>query len=216
MALKIRMARYGAKKRPFYWIVVADARSPRDGKFIEKLGTHNPFLTHENPSRVVMNIERIKYWLSVGAKPSDRLTKFFSKEGLVANPVMPTQTKKNQPRKKAQERLQEEAQRKLDAEEATRKAAEAEAEALATPVVEEAVEEIIEEMPAAEETVVEVETPAEPEAPTPEAEPEAPASEPETPADEPESSEPESSEPEEETSEPEAPADEPKPEDSQE
>ena len=193
MALKIRMARYGAKKRPFYWIVVADARAPRDGKFIEKLGTHNPLLTHENPSRVVMNIERIKYWLSVGAKPSDRLTKFFSKEGLVANPVTPAQTKKDQPRKKAQERAKEEAQRKIDAEEAAKKTAESEAEAAAAPAVEEIVEEVVEEAPAAEEIVVEVETPAEPEASAPEAEPEA--------------SEPEAEE---------TKSDEPKPEDSQE
>ncbi len=164
MALKIRMARYGAKKRPFYWIVVADARAPRDGKFIEKLGTHNPLLTHENPSRVVMNIERIKYWLSVGAKPSDRLTKFFSKEGLVANPVTPAQTKKDQPRKKAQERLKEEAQRKIDAEEAAKKAAEAEAQAAAEAAA----------APVIEEIVVEVETPAEPEASEPEAGPSTP------------------------------------------
>jgi small subunit ribosomal protein S16 len=204
MALKIRMARYGAKKRPFYWIVVADARAPRDGKFIEKLGTHNPLLTHENPSRVVMNIERIKYWLSVGAKPSDRLTKFFSKEGLVANPMTPAQTKKDQPRKKAQERLKEEAQRAIDAEEAAKKAAEAEAqaaaEAAAAPVVEEIVEEVVEETPAAEESAPEMEIEAE-------LEPETPASESEEPT-----SEPEVSEPEAETPTP----DEPKPEDSQE
>lgn len=185
MALKIRMARYGAKKRPFYWIVVADARAPRDGKFIEKLGTHNPLLTHENPSRIVMNIERIKYWLSVGAKPSDRLTKFFSKEGLVANPVMSAQTKKNQPRKKAQERLQAEAQRKIDAEEAARKAAEVAAEAAAAPV-EEIAEEVIEEV--VEEAAVE-------ETPATESEGEAPAPEAESEASEPKAEEPKSEEP---------------------
>jgi small subunit ribosomal protein S16 len=199
MALKIRMARYGAKKRPFYWIVVADARAPRDGKFIEKLGTHNPLLTHENPSRIVMNIERIKYWLSVGAKPSDRLTKFFSKEGLVANPVTPEQTKKDQPRKKAQERLQAEAQRKIDVEEAAKKAAEAEAQAAAEAAAAPVVEEVIEEALAVEEAVVEVETPVEPEASGSEAEPEVSANEPEAPeleAEEPKSDEPKPESPE--------------------
>jgi small subunit ribosomal protein S16 len=104
MALKIRLARGGAKKRPFYRIVVADARSPRDGRFIEKIGTYNPLLPSDHAERLRLDTEAVKKWLAVGAQPTDRLVRIFSNLGLVAAPVRPEQTKKNQPKARAQER----------------------------------------------------------------------------------------------------------------
>jgi len=104
MALKIRLARGGAKKRPFYRIVVADARSPRDGRFIEKIGTYNPLLPSDHAERLRLDTEAVKKWLAVGAQPTDRLVRIFANLGLVAAPVRPEQTKKNQPKARAQER----------------------------------------------------------------------------------------------------------------
>ena len=83
MSLKIRLARGGAKKRPFYSIVVAESRSPRDGRFIEKLGTYNPMLDRGHADRVTLKEERIKHWLGVGAQPSDRVARFLGDAGLV-------------------------------------------------------------------------------------------------------------------------------------
>ncbi|MDA8233016.1 MAG: 30S ribosomal protein S16 [Magnetospirillum sp.] len=111
MSLKIRLARAGAKKRPFYRIVVADSRSPRDGRFIEKVGTYNPMLPHDHADRVTLDEERIKYWLSSGAQATDRLARFFSDRGLMAKPARPEQTKKPQPKAKAQQRAKEAADR---------------------------------------------------------------------------------------------------------
>jgi len=105
MSLKIRLARGGAKKRPFYSIVVADARSPRDGRFIEKLGTYNPLLPREHAQRVTMDKERIAHWLKAGALPSDRVAKFLAEAELMKPRERREQTKKSQPRAKAQERL---------------------------------------------------------------------------------------------------------------
>ncbi len=105
MSLKIRLARGGAKKRPFYRIVVADSRSPRDGRFIERVGSYNPMLAKDHAERVVIVEERIKHWLSVGAKPSERVAKFLFDRKMGPKPVVPEQTKKNQPKAKAQERL---------------------------------------------------------------------------------------------------------------
>lgn len=105
MALKIRLARGGAKKRPFYRIVVADSRNPRDGAFLEKLGTYDPFLANENPARIVANEERTKYWLSVGAKLSERCAILLSQRGLCEKPAISETPKKSAPKKKAQERL---------------------------------------------------------------------------------------------------------------
>ncbi len=107
MSLKIRLSRGGAKKRPFYKIVLADSRSPRDGKFIEKLGTYNPMLPSDHAERLVLKEERIKHWLSVGAQPTDRVAKFFSDAGYMAARPRSEQTKKPQPKAKAQERLKE-------------------------------------------------------------------------------------------------------------
>ena len=82
MAVKIRLARAGAKKRPFYRIVVADERAPRDGRFIEKLGTYNPLLPSDSAERVTLDIERIQHWLSHGAQPTDRVLRFLDKAGI--------------------------------------------------------------------------------------------------------------------------------------
>jgi small subunit ribosomal protein S16 len=105
MALKIRMTRGGAKKRPFYSIVVAEHTSPRDGRFIEKLGTYNPMLAKEHPERVRLNVERIKHWVSVGATPSDRVARFLADSGLGEKPKVRETPKKSAPRAKTQERL---------------------------------------------------------------------------------------------------------------
>lgn len=118
MALKIRMSRGGAKRRPFYRIVVADSRKPRDGRFIERLGTYDPMLDRDNPDRVKLNEERIKHWLSQGAQPSDRVARFLGAAKLAPIPSVPEQTKKNQPKAKAQERLREAEEAKQAAEEA--------------------------------------------------------------------------------------------------
>jgi small subunit ribosomal protein S16 len=104
MSLKIRLTRGGAKKRPIYRIVVAESSSPRDGRFIERLGSYNPMLAKTDPARLTFNAERVKYWLSVGAQPTDRLARFLGAQDLVPKRVAPTNPVKGQPKKKAQER----------------------------------------------------------------------------------------------------------------
>ena len=105
MALKIRLARGGAKKRPFYRIVVADSRSPRDGRFIERLGTYNPILASDHPDRVVLKEERIRHWLDRGALPSDRVAKLLGRAEIIPMPAQRDNPIKSRPRKKAQERM---------------------------------------------------------------------------------------------------------------
>ena len=105
MATKIRMSRAGAKNRPFFRIVVADSRSPRDGRFLEKVGTYNPLLGKGDPQRVVLNVERVKHWLSVGAKPSDRVARFLHEANLGPKPEVRETPKKSAPRAKTQERM---------------------------------------------------------------------------------------------------------------
>jgi small subunit ribosomal protein S16 len=107
MSLKIRLARGGAKKRPFYSIVVADSRSPRDGRFIEKLGTYNPMLDRGHADRVTLKEDRIKHWLGVGALPSDRVARFLGDAGLVAKPAVHETPNKSAPKAKAQARAKE-------------------------------------------------------------------------------------------------------------
>ena len=104
MSLKIRLARGGAKKRPFYSIVVADSRSPRDGRFIEKLGTYNPMVDRGHADRVTLKAERIQHWLAVGALPTDRVARFFGEAGLIEKPAIPDNPVKSQPKARAQER----------------------------------------------------------------------------------------------------------------
>jgi small subunit ribosomal protein S16 len=117
MALKLRLARGGTKKRPFYHIVVADARSPRDGRFIEKLGTFNPLLAKDNEGRVVLNVERAKHWLSVGAQPTDRVLRFLDTAG-VANREARSNPNKGKPGEKAVARADEKAAKAAAIEEA--------------------------------------------------------------------------------------------------
>ena len=113
MPLKLRLARAGSKKRPYYHVVVADARSPRDGRFIEQLGAWNPMLP-KDAERVTLNEERIKHWLGQGAQPTDRVLRFLDKAGIVNRPEK-TNPIKAQPGKKAQEREAERKQREEDA-----------------------------------------------------------------------------------------------------
>jgi small subunit ribosomal protein S16 len=109
MALKIRLARGGAKRRPFYRIVVAQSTSPRDGAFIERIGSYNPMVDHGHPDRLKIDADRAKHWISVGAVPTDRVARFLATVGLGEAPAQPEQTKKNQPRAKTQERMKEQA-----------------------------------------------------------------------------------------------------------
>ena len=111
MSVKIRLSRAGAKKRPYYRIVVADSRSPRDGRFIEKIGTYNPMLTKDDPDRVRLDTERAKHWLSSGAQPSDRVARFLAAAELMAARAIPEQSKKSLPKAKAQERAKERAEK---------------------------------------------------------------------------------------------------------
>jgi small subunit ribosomal protein S16 len=105
MSLKIRLSRVGAKRQPSYRLVVADARSPRDGRFIEKVGTYNPRVAHDHKERLVIKADRIKHWLSVGAQPTERVARFLSTVGLTEAPKRHDQTKQDKPRAKAQERM---------------------------------------------------------------------------------------------------------------
>ena len=143
MALKIRLSRGGAKKRPFYKIVVAEALSPRDGKFIERLGSYNPMVAKDHAERLVLDVERAKYWLSKGAQPTLRVAKMLSSDGLVKAPVIRDQPIKSAPGKKRQEREAEAAEKSAAP---TEEVAKEEA-----PAAEASVEEAtIEEAPAAE------------------------------------------------------------------
>ena len=144
--LKIRLARGGAKKRPYYSIVVADSHSPRDGRFIEKVGSYNPLLKKDDPNRVVLKVERIQEWMSKGAQPTDRVARELGKVGVVQWTASSNPTK-GKPGKKATERVEERAQREAD-----RAAAAAEL-AANPPVVEEPV---AEEAPAEVEAAPEV------------------------------------------------------------
>jgi small subunit ribosomal protein S16 len=108
MAMKIRLARGGSKKRPFYRIVAADSRMPRDGRFIEKLGTYNPLLAKDSEERVVMDIEKIQAWLAKGAQPTERVRRMLEAAGALPKTER-NNPKKGAPGKKAQERAQEEA-----------------------------------------------------------------------------------------------------------
>jgi small subunit ribosomal protein S16 len=130
MAMKIRLARGGSKKRPFYRIVAADSRMPRDGRYIEKLGTYNPLLAKDSEERVKMNVERIQYWLGEGAQPTDRIARMLEAAGVLPKKER-ANLKKGEPGKKAKERVEEKA---------AKAAAAAEAEAEAAPAEEAAAE----------------------------------------------------------------------------
>ena len=128
MALKIRLARGGAKKRPFYRVVVADTRAPRDGRFIEKIGTFNPLLAKDDAARVVLDVERAKHWVGVGALPTDRVARFLSDAGVMTRAAR-NNPEKAKPKAKAQERLEAARMAAEEAAEAAKAAAEAPAEA---------------------------------------------------------------------------------------
>ncbi len=117
MALKIRLARGGSKKRPYYRIVVADSTSPRDGRFIEKIGSYNPILPKDHADRVTLNTERVTYWMGVGAKPTDRVLRFLDAAGLAKREAR-NNPEKALPGKKRQEREAAEVEAKKAAEEA--------------------------------------------------------------------------------------------------
>ena len=124
MAMKIRLARGGSKKRPFYRVVAADSRMPRDGRYVEKLGTYNPLLPKDSEERVKLDMERVQHWLNEGAQPTDRVARFLEAAGVVAKTER-SNPEKAKPGKKAQERVEEKAQKVADAAEAAKAAAEA-------------------------------------------------------------------------------------------
>lgn len=136
MALKIRLARGGSKKRPFYSIVIADVRAPRDGRFIEKIGTFNPLLAKDNDQRVILDIDRVKHWLANGAKPTDRVLRFLDELDIMKREPRNNPTKAL-PGKKAQERIAEKKAKEEEAAEAA-KAAEEDAKSEAEAPAEEA------------------------------------------------------------------------------
>ena len=144
MAVAIRLSRGGAKKRPYYRIVVADGRAPRDGKYLEQIGTYNPMLPKDSGERVKLNEDRARHWLSVGAKPSDRVHRFLDAAGILERAPR-NNPQKGEPGEAAKERAEEKAAKLAEAEEAAKEAAEAPAEEEA--VVEEAA---AEEAPAEE------------------------------------------------------------------
>ncbi len=166
MALAIRLSRGGSKKRPYYKIVVADARAPRDGKFIERIGSYNPLLAKDDALRIVLDGERAKHWIANGAQPSDRVARFLDAAGVVERTVK-VNAKKGEPGQKAKDRAEDKATKLAEAEEAA-------AAAAAAPAPEPEPEVVAEEA-TVEEVVAEAEAPAAEEA-APVAE-EAPAAE---------------------------------------
>jgi small subunit ribosomal protein S16 len=138
MALSMRLSRGGSKKRPYYRIVVADARSPRDGKFIEKIGTYNPLLAKDSAERIKLDTERAAHWLKMGAQPTDRVARFLDTTG-VKERAARNNPKKAEPGEKAKERAEERAE-KLKAQQEAEAAARAEAEAVVATEVEAATE----------------------------------------------------------------------------
>ncbi len=198
MSLRIRLARGGTKKRPFYRVVVADSRSPRDGRFIEKIGHYNPMVPRDHPERLRLDEDRARHWFSVGATPSDRVARFLGQANIIPMPARPEQTKQHLPKKRELERRAAEVEAKKQAqsveahaaaeaaEAAAAEAAKAEAAEAATAEAA-AAKKAADEAPAEETPAADApaeETPAEaaaPEAPAPEtaeeAAPEAPAEE---------------------------------------
>jgi small subunit ribosomal protein S16 len=142
MALSMRLSRGGSKKRPYYKIVVADARAPRDGKFIERIGSYNPQLPKDSAERMILDTERAKHWLAAGAQPSDRVARFLDIAGVKERKVK-SNPNKGEPGQKAKDRAEDKATKLAEAEEA--------AAAAAAPAPEPEPEVVAEEAPAAEE-----------------------------------------------------------------
>ena len=118
MALKIRLARGGAKKRPYYRVVVADSRMPRDGRFIERVGSYNPMVPKDHDERLTLNGEKIAEWMGKGALPTDRVAKLMAQAGLADAPAIPNQTKQAEPKAKAKQRAEDKAEKAREAAEA--------------------------------------------------------------------------------------------------
>ena len=146
MSLRIRLSRGGAKKRPFYRIVVADSRSPRDGRFIERVGTYNPMVAKDHPDRIIIKDDRINHWLKVGAQPSDRVARFLGDLGLVEKSEIPKQTKQHMPKAKAVERIKEREEKNKAA------AATPEITVDETPTADATAETVVDETPTADAT----------------------------------------------------------------
>lgn len=164
MALAIRLSRGGRRNRPFYRIVVADKRMPRDGRYIEKLGTYNPLLDNDNEQRVVINADRVKHWLSEGAKPSERVALFLGQAGIIDMPAQPVRPSKSAPSEKTKQMVADKEEKRKAAEDAAKEAEEAakaeaaaaaEAPAEEAPAEEAPAEEAAAEAPAEEEAKAE-------------------------------------------------------------
>ena len=125
MAVALRLSRGGSKKRPYFRIVAADIRAPRDGRYLERLGTYNPMKEKDDPERVTLNTERIKYWLSVGAKPTERVQKFLAAQKLADKPTITKQTKQDKPKKKTLEKIKAKEEKLKAKQDEAAKAAEA-------------------------------------------------------------------------------------------
>ena len=147
MSVSLRLSRGGSKKRPYYKVVVANSRAPRDGKFLEQVGTYNPLLAKDDENRVRLVEDRVRYWLGVGAQPTDRVARMLDKAG-IRERAATVNPKKGEPGQKAKDRAEEKAEKAREAEEAA-------AAAAAAPAVEEVVEEAAAEAPAAEEAAAE-------------------------------------------------------------
>ena len=160
MATKIRLARGGSKKRPFYRIVIADERAPRDGNFIEKIGNFNPMVPKDHKERVVISKERAEHWLKVGAQPTDRVQRILADLGMMEAPKITEKTKKHLPKAKAQERIKAKEEAALKAEEEAKAAAEAAKAEAEKPAEEPAAEEQPQAEAAPEAEAVAEETPA--------------------------------------------------------
>lgn len=163
MALKIRLARGGAKKRPFYRIVVAEASAPRDGRYVERVGTYNPMVPKDHEQRLTLNGERISFWMSKGAQPTERVHKMLASAGLMAAPVLRDQPKKSAPGKKRAEREAAAAEAAAAAAEAAAAEAAPAEDAADAPAEDTPAEETSAEAPAAEAVAEEAaaDTPAE-------------------------------------------------------
>jgi small subunit ribosomal protein S16 len=174
MATKMRLARGGSKKRPFYRIVIADERAPRDGNFIEKIGNFNPMVPKDHKERVVISKERAEHWLKVGAQPTDRVQRILAELGMMDAPKITEKTKKHLPKAKAQERTKAKEEAAVKAEEDAKAAAEAAKAEAEKPAAEEQpqaeaapeAEAVAEETPATPEVepATSEDAPAEPEA----------------------------------------------------
>jgi small subunit ribosomal protein S16 len=149
MAVSIRLSRGGAKKRPYYRIVVANATAPRDGAYLEKIGTYNPMLAKDDEKRVILDAERAKHWISVGAQPTDRVARFLDAAGVLERTAR-VNAKKGEPGEKAKERAEERASKAAAAAEAAAEAAKPKEEPVAEAPAEEAP--AADEAPASEET----------------------------------------------------------------